>query len=89
MPSTLSAIHFLNFKEEHKAPIFEDPLKGVKSIINHTALNKKLSEPNRYTPEVEEGDIIIFPSFVEHYVLSGGVGTTIAGNVFLTPSPDV
>ena len=34
------------------------------------------------------GDIIIFPSFVEHYVLSGGVGTTIAGNVFLTPSPD-
>ena len=33
MPSTLSAIHFLNFKDEHFAPIFEDPLKSVKSII--------------------------------------------------------
>ena len=42
MPATLSAIHFLNFKEEHKAPIFEDPLKGLKSIINRTALNKDL-----------------------------------------------
>ena len=26
MPGTLSAIHFLNFKDEHLAPIFEDPL---------------------------------------------------------------
>ena len=41
-----------------------------------------------YRPELHNGDIIIFPSFIEHYVLSGGVGTTIAGNVFLTPSPD-
>ena len=39
-----------------------------------------------YRPELHNGDIIIFPSFVEHYVLSGGTGTTIAGNVFLTPS---
>ena len=42
-----------------------------------------------YRPELHNGDIIIFPSFVEHYVLSGGTGSTIAGNVFLTPSPDV
>ena len=41
-----------------------------------------------YRPELHNGDIIIFPSFVEHYVLSGGTGTTIAGNVFVTPSPD-
>ena len=69
MPSTLSAIHFLSFKEEHKAPIFEDPLKGVKSIINTTALNSKLAEGvNVYTPEVEEGDIIIFPSYLQHAV---------------------
>lgn len=32
-------------------------------------------------PELHSGDIIIFPSFVEHYVLSGGEGSTIAGNV--------
>ena len=39
-----------------------------------------------YRPELHNGDIIIFPSFVEHYVLSGGTGTTIAGNVFLSPT---
>jgi|TARA_B100001996_G_scaffold346_1_gene363 hypothetical protein len=39
-----------------------------------------------YRPELHKGDIIIFPSFVEHYVLSGGTGTTIAGNVFLSPT---
>ena len=71
MPSTLSAIHFLNFKEEHKAPIFEDPLKRLKSIINRTALNKDLSSSFRYTPEVEEGDIIIFPSYLQHTVPAG------------------
>ena len=84
MPSTLSAIHFLNFKKEHKAPIFEDPLKGVKSIINHTALNQKLSEPNRYTPEIEEGDIIIFPSYLQHAVPAAEYNThrvTIALNL--------
>ena len=42
-----------------------------------------------YRPELHNADIIIFPSFVEHYVLSGGTGSTIAGNVFLTPSPDL
>ena len=71
MPATLSAIHFLNFKEEHKAPIFEDPLKGLKSIINRTALNKDLSSSLRYIPEVEEGDIIIFPSYLQHTVPAG------------------
>ena len=76
--------HFLNFKKEHKAPIFEDPLKGVKSIINHTALNQKLSEPNRYTPEIEEGDIIIFPSYLQHAVPAAEYNThrvTIALNL--------
>ena len=84
MPSTLSAIHFLNFKEEHKAPMFEDPLKGAKSIINHTALNEKLSKPIRYTPEVEEGDIILFPSYLQHAVPAAEYDThrvTIALNL--------
>tara|TARA_B100001996_G_C18643741_1_gene586614 strand:+ start:1139 stop:1687 length:549 start_codon:yes stop_codon:yes gene_type:complete len=39
-----------------------------------------------WRPELHTGDIIIFPSFIEHYVLSGGTGSTIAGNVFVTPS---
>ena len=39
-----------------------------------------------YRPELGTGDIIIFPSWVEHYVLTGGEGSTISGNVFVTPS---
>ena len=73
-----------NFKEEHKAPMFEDPLKGAKSIINHTALNEKLSKPIRYTPEVEEGDIILFPSYLQHAVPAAEYDThrvTIALNL--------
>tara|TARA_B100000287_G_C20300577_1_gene649682 strand:+ start:89 stop:631 length:543 start_codon:yes stop_codon:yes gene_type:complete len=38
-----------------------------------------------WRPELHTGDIIIFPSFVEHFVLSGGKGSTIAGNVYLSP----
>ena len=69
MPGTLSAIHFLNFKDEHLAPIFEDPNKSVRSIIFRTALNKDLSSDVTYTPKVEEGDIIIFPGWLEHQAL--------------------
>ena len=71
MPSTLSAIHFLNFEDEHLAPIFEDPNKSVRSIIFRTALNKDLSSAITYTPKVEEGDIIIFPSYLNHTVPAG------------------
>ena len=71
MPSTLSAIHFLNFKDEHLAPIFEDPNKNVRSILNQTSLNKDLSSPLSYTPKVEEGDMIIFPSYLNHTVPAG------------------
>ena len=35
--------------------------------------------------ELKQGSIVIFPSFIEHYVLTGGEGSTIAGNVFLSP----
>jgi len=69
--------------------MFQDPIRNLKATMNHAGLNERMLETDKYTPEVEEGDIIIFPSFVEHYVLSGGTGSTIAGNVFLTPSPDV
>ena len=38
-----------------------------------------------WVPELKQGSIVIFPSFIEHYVLTGGEGSTIAGNVFLSP----
>ena len=39
--------------------------------------------PFSWKPEVEPGTIIIFPSYLEHYVLPGNEGSTIAGNVAL------
>jgi len=31
--------------------------------------------------------MLIFPSFLEHFVLAGSEGTTISGNVYLDPPP--
>lgn len=42
------------------------------------------SLPMNWQPEVSAGTIIIFPSFLEHFVLAGNIGSTIAGNVTLT-----
>lgn len=39
--------------------------------------------PFNWKPEVKPGTIIIFPSYLEHYVLPGNEGSTIAGNVAL------
>ena len=71
MPSTLSAIHFLNFKKEHKGPMFQDPIRNLKATMNHAGLNERMLETDKYTPEVEEGDIIIFPSYLQHTVPAG------------------
>ena len=71
MPSTLSAIHFLNFKKEHKVPMFQDPIRNLKATMNHAGLNERMLETDKYTPEVEEGDIIIFPSYLQHTVPAG------------------
>lgn len=32
-------------------------------------------------PKFTAGDLVVFPSFLEHYVLSGAEGSTIAGNI--------
>lgn len=36
-----------------------------------------------WRPKLEPGSILIFPSYLEHYVLAGNIGITIAGNVNL------
>lgn len=68
MPSTLSAIHFLNFDKEHKAPMFEDPIRALRSIMNSTCMGQCTIKPTTYTPDVEEGDIIVFPSYLLHTI---------------------
>ena len=36
-----------------------------------------------YRPELHNGDIIIFPSFLMHMVNAGNEGTTISGNIYM------
>ena len=40
-----------------------------------------------FIPNAPAGSIIIFPSWIEHFVTSGNEGTTISGNVYLTTPP--
>lgn len=39
--------------------------------------------PVTWRPKLDPGSIIIFPSLLEHYVLAGNEGSTIAGNIHL------
>lgn len=41
--------------------------------------------PTEFTPNLGPGDMLIFPSFLEHFVLAGNEGTTISGNLYLDP----
>lgn len=59
LPAYYSAIHFLKFDHfEHLSPVFYDPNR----LVNHQYTSQKFS------PEIEEGDVIIFPSYLEHFV---------------------
>jgi len=57
------------------SPIFKD-------IQNHLGTN--LSDfPLDFRPQLKKGDIIIFPSYLEHFVMAGNVGSTISGNIYM------
>ena len=63
--------------------VFQNPSRYLlNSCIDAYGINDVFVESIK--PKLTVGDIVIFPSFVEHYVLSGGVGTTISGNVHIT-----
>ena len=63
--------------------VFQNPSRYLlTSCIDAYGVNDVFVESIK--PNLRNGDIIIFPSFVEHYVLSGGVGSTISGNVHIT-----
>ena len=43
--------------------------------------------PMDFIPQVPDGHILILPSWIEHYAMSGNEGETIAGNVYLQEPP--
>ena len=66
-PALLSGIHFLKFdKEAHEPPVFYDPAKLAKAVHSQS-----FKYDETFTPDVEEGDLIIFPSYLEHHVPRG------------------
>ena len=70
LPSFLSAIHFLQFdKNEHDLPVFLDPARGVKE--SRHKVKTYFDNKSCFLPDVEEGDIIVFPSYLDHFI-SGG-----------------
>jgi hypothetical protein len=55
---------------------------AMKEIQNHMGMSVS-GFPCDYKPNLQKGDIIIFPSFLLHMALHGNDGSTIAGNVKL------
>lgn len=68
-PSHFSFIHFLCFdKENHRPPEFRDPLSQLRT----TSLELERNNCGEvYVPDVKEGDLIMFPSYLQHCVPPG------------------
>ena len=58
-----SAIHFVSWDKDKHVPIrFHDPMRNLKEVFsNHTHYAE-------WSPTIEEGDFIVFPSYLEHNV---------------------
>jgi len=68
-PSHFSFIHFLCFdKGNHRPPEFRDPLSQLRT----TSLELERNNCGEvYVPDVKEGDLIMFPSYLQHCVPPG------------------
>jgi len=57
------------------SPLFKDVQNQFGSSVPEFPLD--------FRPECKQGDIVIFPSFIEHFVMPGNTGTTISGNIYM------
>ena len=65
-PVHFSCVHYLKFdKEEHTATTFHDPISTLRS---HSFEMESNYCKENWTPKVEEGDLLIFPSYLVHHV---------------------
>jgi len=73
LPGHFSAIHYISFdKEEHLPTIFINPMRQV-AISNAPSFSGEINNtPSTWVGQsfvkVEEGDLLIFPSYLEHKV---------------------
>ena len=67
-PSHFACVHFLSFDPEIHSPLtFCDPLASIRS---HSIDMKSANYEEKYIPPVVEGDLIMFPSYLDHEVKS-------------------
>lgn len=83
-PSFFSVVYYLEFDpNEHRGTVFANPNRL--QIDLYRARNIKL--PVAFAPDIKEGDILIFPSFLDHYApmnVSDKPRTIISFNFDLT-----
>tara|TARA_B100001250_G_scaffold67529_1_gene54065 strand:+ start:884 stop:1492 length:609 start_codon:yes stop_codon:yes gene_type:complete len=71
LPGFYSAIHYVKFNPEvHKPAVFINPLMQLYSYMNNEINYGKHPDYMQvdFEPDVKEGDIIIFPSWLKHTV---------------------
>ncbi len=62
-----SCIHYLSYdKEVHTPAEFQDPISSIRA---HSLTLDKDFVGDFYIPQVEEGDLIMFPAYLQHRVL--------------------
>lgn len=69
---------------EHSRTVFMNPAR--KEMMNQWGLYANVL-PMDFIPKIPSGHIVIFPSWIEHFVMSGNTGTTISGNIYLEQPP--
>jgi len=65
---------------ESKTIFFNPSMRDIQNHMSHAGMPYF---PLDYRPKLEQGSIIIFPSFLMHMVVHGNTGSTIAGNIKL------
>jgi len=63
------------YKADKSYTVFNSPVKKLLEISDNKIFK------NDYDPNLKQGDIIVFPSYLEHWVRPNSNNVTIAGNI--------
>jgi hypothetical protein len=72
-PTDFSFIIYYKVNKSHT--VFNSPVKNLLESIDSKIFNRD------YEPNLKKGDMIIFPSYLEHWVKPNSNNITIAGNI--------
>ena len=72
-PSDFSFIIYYQTDKSHT--VFNSPIKNILETINSNIFDRK------HEPNLKEGDLLIFPSYLQHWVRPNSGNMTISGNI--------